>query len=280
MLGVLKNKRVLYYMLFVIIISFGILVSGCGPEPCSKNLQVGCKCEFNSDCPTKKYFTSKCVDSVCKQTPIPDVCGNGLEDEGENSCNCPKDVDENKCEGKKVLEVIRGKEITTDYLEYMCDEEDKCVLNYDESIVKEVPLTYELKNTYFRLEGRVYYNDPFDVDRDKLKVEFELKDFQETIVPPIKITGIKLKGGETLYGLVSETKSVSSIGNTVTFYVPLDYDLDKVEEEVKPTLVVDYEYSVTRGDEVNVNRNTHEKKFTNPMMLVEIGEELQTDSEE
>lgn len=109
--------------LFLLLVPILILLSGCGEDPdCSEN---------NTDYVTYKY-DAESESCVVASTVQKDVCGNSIIEEGENYCNCAKDV--------SVSHPILGCEGSVgDYVEKVCRSE-VCVYDVNSKVVSQTKI--------------------------------------------------------------------------------------------------------------------------------------------
>lgn len=261
----MNSKKLLHFFSISLILCL-MLLSGCKEK----------ECKLNSDCEQKECFTTTCKDNECVNRPIPNCCGNMMCEEGESWCSCKKDcVKENPCEGKIVLEELSsGKKIETEYLEYMCDKDDACTINFDRDKQRSVPLVFEKILSYFTLGVKVTVTKPFDIDNDKVLVEIEMKDDKSQLIPPVKITEIQILGGERLYGSKSFSGSLNGVGDTFKGDVPISFEPDEVETEERLKIKVFYEYTTLfdkNSGETKTTRNNFVKDFSEKLFLVNPG---------
>lgn len=255
------KKALVIAMIFI----FTIL-AGCGEEP---------ECEYNSDCTTGKCFTAKCVDGQCKKSKISDCCGNGMKEEGENACSCPRDAKE-KCEGKVIVKTTDvGNEIESEYLRWTCKNEE-CVTGIDKDEQREIPLTFDENFGRFKMSFNVNFYKPFDIDNDVLNIQGELRSTSEAFKPPLKINQIKIIGGETLYGSKDVNVQLKE-GESFTTRIPIDYvpkDLEK-EERLKMKIFYEETYYINKEEGKTKTPPEQEfmKVFDKKLYLVNTGEE-------
>lgn len=250
-----------------------LLISGCGGE-----------CKVNSDCEAGKCQTAKCENEKCQYTSITNCCGNKVKEELEggkpgNKCTCQDDY--GICTGKTQI-TKRGKQYDAQYLEYLCENE-KCVLSFDKDLVIEIPLVDERATSYFKLESKLAFNKPFNIDNDKFIFEFELKDDIEELKYPIKITKVLFKSGEIFIGEQAVSQEFSKVGDKIAVEVPVAYQPEQPEEEKSVSYKVDYEYTkkikTTKNEDGSWNyreelvRDSYEKSLKSMVFFVNPGEE-------
>lgn len=225
------KKKILFLILLTISL---FLISGCIEKR---------ECETSSDCTTRRCKTVQCIESKCSYNIIPNCCGNIKcePNAGENKCTCADDC--GKCEGRETFEdKATGGEKETEYLSYMCDEYDNCVLDSErkaEQFFKEKSLSY------FDLGITSSFEQPFDVLRSSFRVKVELEDADEDLVFPINFTGIKvLDRQKRILGEKGVKKQLNKVGASFEEELGLLYGTDVLEEKKYVTIRINYEYSV------------------------------------
>lgn len=158
--------KIKFFFLFLFV--FVIVLQGCAKV----------ECKSDEDC-LKPHFNSVCIDNKCVHTPIPDECGNGLCEPGENKCNC--EVDCGMCAGISgpfKLSCVNG----------------ECLENIPESDVEEVVSLSDLSAGGDQFELVTTFNQPFNVYKDLFNVQIKLnmKVYDNNF--DRKITNIKLIG--------------------------------------------------------------------------------------
>lgn len=122
---------------------FAIIFASCSSDPdCS-----------SQDTSYKKYgYDENLEQCVVVESIQQDVCGNGVQEDGETYCNCPKDVGQDHpdlgCFGS-----------TGEYLENVCQEE-KCVLSKNDKVVEQTK-KLEFRNTDLTFEGLISLDTPY-----------------------------------------------------------------------------------------------------------------------
>ena len=140
------------------------------PYPCPET------CDDNN--PGTQDVCDESTNFRCEYRPIPGACGNFICDETENQCTCPTDC--GPCESDAGT-----------YTVYACVS-NACVSQLRPSIKKTPKSLFDDRNlNVFHLQNNYIYKDPFDVTKDKLQLEFELYNRQES-VSDIKITNTRL----------------------------------------------------------------------------------------
>lgn len=252
-------KKALFLLLAV------LFLAGCGES----------ECESAADCSSGECFTDDCVDGECEKEPIPDCCGNGMAEEGENACTCPEDVSE-ECDGEVIVRTTSGgTDIEAEYLEYGC-KDDKCV-----SVIKgeqrEIPLTFDENFGRFELSFDVRFNEPFNIDEDEIIINGKLRSSSDSFKPPLKLNEIKAVVGDTKYGGKELDIELHEKGDDFTIELPLDYipEYPEVEERIKIKLYYEETYYTNKekGETKSPPEESLVKTFDKKMYLVNPGEE-------
>ncbi len=261
--------------LFLLFIFTALLISGCK------------ECKLSSDCDSKipDKFSSysddcldiKCTDNTCKFTPEPDCCGNKdcERDKGETECSCEKDC--GKCSGKGEMK-IGSRTYDTEYLEYQCKDND-CVLGIDDSLIRNIDLTYDKEFSYFKIAIITSIDQPFNIDNSKFKVKIQLEDTDEDLVLPVTITSLKLIERDLLIGEKELDGTLKNIGDYFTESIPVNEgSMQNVEEEKRVSLVIDYTYIIkektgrdSEGEPIyenKVKRDTYTKSYSSQIFFV------------
>ncbi len=220
-------------------------------------------CEYNTDC-RRKCFTGSCVDGKCSYSIVEGCCGNYVCEDGEDYCNCKIDC-KKKCDGKVVVGKTRtGKSIYADYLGYSCQEtngKSRCVLGVEKSRI--VPKTVVDTQSFgaFKLQTKISYNEPFDIKKDYVTLEFSLKDASDNLVYPVKINEIRVMSSSVLLGGRQTIIELGSLGSSASRKIALDNTKLMVPESKKKLKIeVDYEFTKKLGSREETLRNTY--KYT------------------
>jgi len=176
----IKDKKYFKFinvLLVILLLLTIILLSGCGQKPnCS---------QYNTKYKTYSYNekTGQCV--LIKSIPK-NVCGNGIPEPGETYCNCPQDVSATNpqygCSGSV------GK-----YLVHKCDNNKKCGLFPNKSIVYITKdLTY-LKDSYVFLDLKLTIQNPIIYNTEQnTKIKYDLSLFNVASSRSLNITNIHI----------------------------------------------------------------------------------------
>ncbi len=223
-------KKIFSFLFLLILVIF---ISGCGTseEDCKK-----------LDTTYKKYYLDEESGECLYKTLKKDICGNGVIEEGETYCNCPKDVD--KSNPKLGCDGVLG-----DYLEKTCNKETKkCEYFQNNKVVLETKVL-EFKNSDIIIEGEFKLNRPFIInsaDNNVLSVKLSLFNILESSNK--KITNIKVKsisiinGKNILFGNFDFNKNLNNIGDELPeAKIKLnDISSYKSRENLKIKLVISY----------------------------------------
>jgi hypothetical protein len=252
----MKSREILRLVILFSVIFSMLAISGCKKEVK--------ECEFNTQCAKAQCFNAKCVENKCVQTPVPNCCGNGICDKTENYCKCQRDCLKDKCEGKALLsDPAKTPKIFTLFLEYKCDKENECSLDYNRTSQREIPLISEKQFDYFKLYIKTTLKRPFDVTSDKIDVEISLKDIaNETVIGGLHINKIEFVKNSYLYGSEEIGKDLTKVGDSITVSIPITYDIEKIEVEQNLDIKIDYTYKYY----VN-KKTTNESKSKNGEIL-------------
>lgn len=251
-----------FIIITTILIIFSLFLSGCA------------ECKENADCSEGKI----CKEGKCVEKPfIPNICGNGECETGENKCTCL--VDCGVCSGKAKL-IVRGREVDAKYLEQDCVD-NKCVYTVKKEKVQSKTIIDEprLERGLLELKIITKYNSPFKIDKDLSKrdgfdVAFKIKNIRDDFVPPFKITNVRFVEGENLFGEKDTNILLRKIGEEVTINVPSSADLKTPEEEIR--LEIRFDYVAKKRTDLGVEeiRETYKNRFGESIYMLETGEEV------
>jgi hypothetical protein len=224
---------------FILVILSVLVFSGCKKE-----------CSQASDCAVKTCNTVSCVKNACVYASKSNCCGNGKCDTIENKCTCEKDC--KACSGNI------GK-----FMFYTCVNEE-CVA---ESNRLGKTILDEHKFTYFSLGITSSYEEPFDLAKSGFTMAVALKDADVDLVPPVRITSVKLLEKDVLLGQASPDISFSSVGDSQSVGIPLSFEIPGNESSKTITYKIDYEYvKRIRG---SYNSETGDYDYTNSQVIRE-----------
>ena len=178
--------------------------------------------------------------------PIPNTCGNLKCEGSENKCICSSDC------GNCNLPV-------GDYLEYYCNPSFDCVTKIASNVeVIEKTLLDEKNVKKASLTIKTKFNRPFDISKDTYNFEFTLESFDldANSTGYLKIKKVILLEGDNIMGENGAAQTLSNPGMKISYGVDLSiYNFEGYEHSVSPKLKVWYEYSVSEGDDTDVDSN-------------------------
>jgi len=231
-----------YKSIIIILIFVILLTSGC------KECKLSSDCDSNVREEFKGYSTEcldvTCVNNKCDINVISSCCGNEKceTNAGENKCLCEKDCD--KCSGKGKIQ-IDSKTYDTEYLEYLCNKDNDCILGIDGSLIRNIDLTDEKEFSYFKIGITSSLDQPFNIDSSKFKVKIQLEDTDEDLVLPVTITSLKLIEKELLIGEKELDGTLKYIGDSFTESITINEDsMQNIEEEKRLSLIIGYTYLI------------------------------------
>ncbi len=253
-------------MLAILVIALLVAVSCAKPKDC----------ESDSDCPSKACQTKSCNLKTyeCEYSIQSECCGNGLQEEIENGeegnkCTCPADYGE--CTGKASVEDYRGREQEAQYLEYMCNDENECLLDFDRSSVKAIPpKIFEIRPAPFEIEARLVYNQPFDLYSDTIDLRFELDKIKrpDLLELPVIIDSIEVYSAATLIGEETERGILENLGDVYEAKIKLEDYFENVEETLNLRFIINYEYTYYSGGSKSTISIEHKYNDQDSMVLL------------
>lgn len=213
------------------LLAFFLILAGCSSIPdCSTQNTQYVTYAFNED-------SAQCevVEQVEK-----DVCGNGVQEQGETYCNCQEDVNKEHpelgCFGEK-----------GEYLESMCVEE-QCVVQQNEKVVSQTK-QLEFRNSDFTIKAELEYNSPYITSEDvesEIGIRLELfSTNQDRNIKNIRVQSVEffnrddVKLGESNLGTTFSGQGSVLSPRSVEFS-PLGVE----EEDVFITVVLPVTYTV------------------------------------
>lgn len=219
----MRLKTVLLAGIFALV----LILAGCAKAECRKD----------ADC-TKPHFTGTCVNKVCTYKPIPNECGNTQCETNENKCTCP--VDCGTCTGKS------GK-----YLTQQC-KGNECIEDIPASAQKPVTITRELTISGSKASLITTFNQPFNLQRDQIKLDFALN-VQQKGISGITINRLELTGTtpdkRTITLAEKQTnKQLPGEGAEFTEWLVPDFPTSEKDGEITSlNLKVYADHSITSG---------------------------------
>ncbi len=216
------------------------------------------ECKTDADC-TRQYFTARCEDKKCIDTPIPNECGNSLCEPPENPCNCPEDC-KPPCTGKVP---------NTKYLVQQCVQ-DQCVESVPPEQVKPIYSSADQTSAGDKFKIDTIYNQPFNMKKDTFGIMLALMQ-QAPQNKDEKILNAELtattKDGRTItLGRINIDKNIWQ-GGVIKEEIILDFPTAELEGELTNLLMkIQYEYSVLQAGKKTPRQatmqNRYREKFT------------------
>lgn len=230
-------------MLFLLIVTALVILSGCAkPE-----------CKTSADCTSKTCFLSRCEEKKCTYTLQQNCCGNELKESVENGkpgnqCTCPEDY--GKCEGNGTIRVGTRTE-NAEYVHYYCNDKNQCVLGVEQKDVAAQNFLDIIDIGFFKASSVARYNEPFDINKDAFEVKLTLDNVHKDIILPVKLTKLRLlytSGYGRTEQLIAEKNldnGLTDIGGQLKVSTPINlgYKLQEVEESGSWRYSIDYTYT-------------------------------------
>ena len=197
-----------------------------------------CPKSCDDDNPATKDSCSVRTDYFCEHTPIRGRCGNYDCEGNEDKCTCPTDC--GLCDAK-----------IGDYLEKFCYQRKECVTHVKPEIDVESTTNFEERNlNKFKLIAKYTVNKPFDINKDRANIDFELS-FQGEGVSALTILTARLFEGTKLLSEQEVNKVFVQVGDKVVIDLPLDIQMeDEASKSVTLKIWYDYVESDDAGSEV------------------------------
>ena len=235
------------------------LVSGCGNK----------ECKVASDCATDSCHTAICMDGVCKENPIPNCCGNGIKEKGENECTCPQDY--GRCDKKKAPNDLMG---------YACLQ-DECVLKIKSQTDKRE--NFDMRDSKFTSVVTLDYENPFSTKESVFDFKFELKDVRNSVTVVVDYITIKkievyakFNNEELLVGEKEINKKFWMRGDIIRDFVPVTRTFEKDTMNAEQiTVKIYYEYFIKGESSPRIN--TFSKTIRSPIDFVVPGYDVECD---
>jgi len=231
-------------LLIIIILLFTLIfLSGCG-GPTDQD----CKAK---DTTYNKYKFDEGSGTCIYRTIQKNVCGNGVIEDGETYCNCPKDV--TKTNPKFGCDGIIG-----DYLEKSCNKQTKtCDFFQNKKVVTETKIL-DFKNSDVYLQGEFTFSKPFilnSADKNQISIILSLFNFPSTSkqISDLQIKSIFLLNSNNIkYGSFEFNKPLNNIGDSLAGIKIKLNDIAEYKKRgnLKVKLVVSYrvDYLNSKGE--------------------------------
>ena len=196
-------------------------------------------CDDNND--GTADVCSEATDFFCEHQPIPGKCGNYVCDPTENKCKCPEDC--GPCEGD-----------AGQFLSYICHE-GLCKTMIKQGVIQQPnAITDEKNRNFYYLQNKYSFNEPFNVNADKFRIEFKLYTKQEA-VGTITIVEAKVLDRTTEVASKPIGTALNAVGSTVTAEIPVTTFVG-AEEEKSLSLRVDVEYQYTTAATTELRKDS------------------------
>lgn len=255
------TKTILIILITILLISLISFISGCAQKECRRD----------SQCNQLSCHTAACVENTCVYTAIPDCCGNNKCELSETRCTCSVDC-QPACVGDVILEKTLYKNVTSDYLKYVCNDEQMCEVQVKQELQKPVTVVDLRKMPKLTLDMELFYNQPFDIVNDKMKVTVRLKDVDKRIKLPVVIKKIQVISGQELMGSRNINEKLTSVDAYTTIEMPVTAEIDGRQDERQVRVKIEYDIQEFKTDnDINQIRDTIEKTFSDKIMFVETG---------
>lgn len=175
------------------------------------------------------------TNNFCVHIPIPNTCGNFECEAGETKCTCAKDC--GPCQGTAGT-----------YLDYTCKQKT-CVTVLKSEVTKEEKTIFDERRIGpVELTNKYKYNNPFDVTKDYINLEFAIYQKDE-LVGDVNIEKVRLIESQEVVAEMTANKKLSDSPTSITVKMPT---MTEPEEERIVSLNVWYSY-VQNGEEQKGN---------------------------
>ena len=148
---------------------------------------------------------------------------------------------------------------------------NKCNSKLKKGVQQPIILIESRQFSEFKLEVKVTYNEPFEVDNSKFNVDIRLED-KGSQAQTIKITRMKALVGEILLGEKEMTETINNVGDKIkTQQLPISFKMSDYEEQTNVKLKIDYEYNRQVGETATLVRDSFEKTLSSRITFVKTG---------
>jgi len=260
--------RVLNLVLIFILLCSVIAISGCEKKEKPE-------CEKSSDCRVlnTQCFTPKCTEGKCGSIERKDCCGNGKCEAagGENTCTCNDDC--GSCTGPVKFNVTTARGIKsqdTQYAVHTC-ENNACIVGVDQAKLRVLSLVNDLNVMGgFKAETLATLNSPFDIAKDKIRIEISLKDLDPDVIGAITFTEIKILSSSEMMARSFISQKLEKVGDLFSEELALTSAQSMVEEARTIDVEIFYEYVVTdRGKPVTMRTSSKLRLAEKPVFVVQ-----------
>jgi hypothetical protein len=229
-----------------------LILAACGKTECKKDI----------DC-NRAHFTAKCVEKKCVYTPIPNECGNGECETGENKCNCEDDCG-----------TCAGKVPNSQYLVMQCTPDNKeCLEDVASGQVKPFYSSSDVSSAGDKFKIDTIYNLPFNLKKDTFGITIMLSEQgasnkDEHMISAELTATTKDKRTITLTRH-DINKYLWTEGSTIQEELILDFPTAELEGELTNlALKIQYEYSITQAGKKITKQATITHKYKEKMIFV------------
>ncbi|MEM3154373.1 MAG: hypothetical protein QW165_02270 [Candidatus Woesearchaeota archaeon] len=216
---------------FILSIALLLILAGCGGE-----------CKTAADCKGKpaSAFKAECTDKKCVYTPIPNVCGNGKCETGEDRGNC--EIDCGPCKG-----AVPGSK----YLFYT-KVGDKCLEDVEAGRIKPVYSTAEIPSGGDRFKIDTVYNQPFNLKRDTFGITITLGEQgaanRDERIVSAELTATTKDRRTITIARQTIDKYLWTAGSALKEDIILDFPTVELEGELSNLILkIQYEYSIIQA---------------------------------
>ena len=215
------------------------------PESCSDNNECSMDyCDQSTNYFCEHNFKSNCI-------------GNYICESNEDKCTSL--IDCGPCNGN-----------IGSYL-YMECVNNKCNSKLKKGVQQPIILIESRQFSEFKLEIKITYNEPFEVDNSKFNVDIRLED-KGSQAQTIRITRMKALVGEILLGEKEMTETINNVGDKIkTQQLPISFKMLDYEEQTNVKLKIDYEYNRQVGETATLVRDSFEKTLSSRITFVKTG---------
>jgi hypothetical protein len=189
---------------------------------------------------------SAATDYFCEHKPIPGRCGNYVCDPNENKCTCPEDC--GPCTGDAGV-----------YLTYLCHD-NQCRTRVKPGITPQtIPVTDDRDVGVLAFRNTYTVKNPFNVNTDKVTLDFELYDKNEQ-VGSVTIAEARLLETNIEIGSAEIGETLESVGSSFTKEIEATaFTGTESEKSLSVKVYVEYQYTTSSGTE------TRKFEYTKPL---------------
>ncbi len=189
--------------------------------------------EWDDNNPGTNDICSPSTDYFVMHFPIKNACGNYICDEGagESECNCAEDC--GLCLGD-----------AGSYMEMRCDSKQNCI-SYLKGDTLLTPNTIfdEQKMSYFKINTKISYDVPFNLNYSTFDLEFDLKEIESDHASNVKIAEVRILEGKNM--VYEESLNQIFSDSPITVSSKPDYSMNDYEKDVFLAVKIWYQYTFT-----------------------------------